>query len=52
QSDHPVVTFRLLHEPAQAHYYGLGPALALLSVTYTPATAMGTGHQIGIMKAG
>ncbi|KAG1727960.1 uncharacterized protein EDB91DRAFT_1315483 [Suillus paluster] len=49
ESDHPVVNSRyLLHEAAQAHYYGLDPALALLSVTYTPATAMGMGH--GMLK--
>ncbi|KAG1899770.1 uncharacterized protein F5891DRAFT_1036409 [Suillus fuscotomentosus] len=53
KSDHPVVNSRyLLHEAAQAHYYGLNPALALLSVTYTPATAMGMGHRIGMLKAG
>ncbi|KAG1759992.1 hypothetical protein EDD22DRAFT_980832 [Suillus occidentalis] len=51
KSDHPVVNSRyLLHEAAQAHYYGLDPALALLSVTYTPATAMGMGHRIGMLK--
>ncbi|KAG1725689.1 uncharacterized protein EDB91DRAFT_1254630 [Suillus paluster] len=53
KSDHPVVNSRyLLHEAAQAHYYGLDPALALLSVTYTPATAMGMGHRIGMLKQG
>jgi hypothetical protein len=53
QSDHPVVNSRyLLHEAAQAHYYGLDSALALLSVTYTPATAMGMGHRIGMLKPG
>ncbi|KAG2121914.1 hypothetical protein DEU56DRAFT_89089 [Suillus clintonianus] len=53
KSDHPVVNSRyLLHEAAQAHYYGLNPALALLSVTYTPATAMGMGHRIGMLKPG
>ncbi|KAG1758550.1 hypothetical protein EDD22DRAFT_783777, partial [Suillus occidentalis] len=53
QSDHPVVnSHNLLHEAAQAHYYGLDPALALLSVTYTPATAMGMGHRIGMLKPG
>jgi imidazolonepropionase-like amidohydrolase len=53
KSDHPVVNSRyLLHEAAQAHYYGLDPALALLSVTYTPATAMGMGHRIGMLKPG
>ncbi|KAG1742007.1 hypothetical protein EDB19DRAFT_2038647 [Suillus lakei] len=53
KSDHPVVNSRyLLHEAAQAHYYGLDPVLALLSVTYTPATAMGMGHRIGMLKPG
>ncbi|OAX33578.1 hypothetical protein K503DRAFT_700202 [Rhizopogon vinicolor AM-OR11-026] len=53
KSDHPVVNSRyLLHEAAQAHYYGLDPALALLSVTYTPAMAMGMGHRIGMLKSG
>ncbi|KAG2742359.1 hypothetical protein P692DRAFT_20879650 [Suillus brevipes Sb2] len=53
KSDHPVVNSRyLLHEAAQAHYYGLDSALALLSVTYTPATAMGMGHRIGMLKPG
>ncbi|KAG2142813.1 uncharacterized protein EDB93DRAFT_1338417 [Suillus bovinus] len=53
KSDHPVVNSRyLLHEAAQAHYYGLDPALTLLSVTYTPATAMGMGHRIGMLKPG
>ncbi|KAG2088394.1 uncharacterized protein F5147DRAFT_587693, partial [Suillus discolor] len=53
QSDHPVVNSRyLLNETAHAHYYGLDPALALLSGTYhTPATAMGMGHQSGMLKA-
>ncbi|KAG1742005.1 hypothetical protein EDB19DRAFT_1703499 [Suillus lakei] len=51
KSDHPVVNSRyLLHEAAQAHYYGLDPALALLSITYTPAAAMGMGHRIGMLK--
>ncbi|OAX43849.1 hypothetical protein K503DRAFT_765464 [Rhizopogon vinicolor AM-OR11-026] len=53
KSDHPVVNSRyLLHEAAQAHYYGLDPALALLSVTHTPAMAMGMGHRVGMLKAG
>ncbi|KAG2041106.1 hypothetical protein BDR03DRAFT_1089407 [Suillus americanus] len=52
-SDHSVINSRyLLHEAAQAHYYGLDPALALLSVTYTPAVAMGMGHRIGMLKPG
>lgn len=53
QSDHPVVNSRyLLHEAAQAHYYGLDPALALLSVTHTPAMAMGMDHRVGMLKPG
>ncbi|KAG1758088.1 hypothetical protein EDD22DRAFT_1000346 [Suillus occidentalis] len=40
------------HVVMKAHYYGLDPALALLSVTYTPATAMGMGHRIGMLKPG
>jgi imidazolonepropionase-like amidohydrolase len=53
QSDHPVVNSRyLLHEAAQVHHYGLDPALALLSITHTPATAMGMGHRIGMLKPG
>ncbi|KAG2135195.1 uncharacterized protein EDB93DRAFT_1254338 [Suillus bovinus] len=53
KSDHSVINSRyLLHEAAQAHYYGLDSALALLSVTYTPAKAMGMGHRIGMLKPG
>jgi imidazolonepropionase-like amidohydrolase len=53
KSDHPVVNSRyLLHEAAQVHHYGLDPALALLSITHTPATAMGMGHRIGMLKPG
>ncbi|KAG1827620.1 uncharacterized protein BJ212DRAFT_1256353 [Suillus subaureus] len=52
KSDHPVINSRyLLHEAAQAQYYGLDPALALLSVTYTPARAMGMDHRIGMLKS-
>ncbi|OJA11255.1 hypothetical protein AZE42_05686 [Rhizopogon vesiculosus] len=52
KSDHPVVNSRyLLHEAAQAHYCGLDSALALLSVTYAPATAIGMGHMIGMLKS-
>ncbi|KIJ09655.1 hypothetical protein PAXINDRAFT_87177, partial [Paxillus involutus ATCC 200175] len=47
-SDHPVVNSRyLLHEAAQANYYGLESNVALLSVTATPADAMGLGHRLG-----
>ncbi|KAG1897138.1 uncharacterized protein F5891DRAFT_891223, partial [Suillus fuscotomentosus] len=53
QSGYPIVSSCLLHEPTQAYYYGLDPILMLLSITYTtPATAMGMGHWIGMLKAG
>ncbi|KZS89718.1 hypothetical protein SISNIDRAFT_479686 [Sistotremastrum niveocremeum HHB9708] len=48
KSDHNVINSRLLqNEAALAHYYGLHPSLALLSVTGTPADAAGLGHRIG-----
>ncbi|KAF8551997.1 hypothetical protein OG21DRAFT_1477901 [Imleria badia] len=47
-SDHYVINSRyLVHEAAQAHYFGLPTNVALLSVTATPADAMGLGHRIG-----
>ncbi|KAF9220135.1 hypothetical protein BS17DRAFT_787951 [Gyrodon lividus] len=53
KSDHPVVNSRyLLHEAAQAHYYGLKLNVALLSVTATPADAMGLGHRLGRIREG
>lgn len=53
QSDHPVVNSRyLLHEAAQAHYFGLPTNVALLSITATPADAMGLGHRIGRIEEG
>ncbi|KAH7922182.1 hypothetical protein BV22DRAFT_1114028 [Leucogyrophana mollusca] len=53
KSDHPVVNSRyLLHEAAQAHYYGLDASLALQSVTSTPAAALGMGHRIGSIREG
>jgi imidazolonepropionase-like amidohydrolase len=53
QSDHPVLNSRyLLYEAQQAHYYGLDPALALLSVTSTPARAAGVGHRVGTIAEG
>lgn len=53
QSDHPVVNSRyLLNEAALAHFYGLNPALALASVTSTPADALGLGHRVGIIREG
>ncbi|KAF8889894.1 hypothetical protein BD779DRAFT_1610936 [Infundibulicybe gibba] len=48
KSDHPVLNSRyLLYEAQQAHYYGLSPALALASITSTPADAAGVGHRVG-----
>lgn len=53
QSDHPVVNSRyLLFEAQQAHYYGLNPALALASVTSTPARAAGMDHRVGTIAEG
>lgn len=53
QSDHPVINSRyLLHEAAQAHYFGLPTNVALLSITATPADAMGLGHRIGRIEDG
>ncbi|KAF8447198.1 hypothetical protein L210DRAFT_3525216 [Boletus edulis BED1] len=53
KSDHSVINSRyLLHEAAQAHYFGLPTNIALLSITATPADAMGLGHRIGHIKEG
>ncbi|TDL21140.1 hypothetical protein BD410DRAFT_316586 [Rickenella mellea] len=53
KSDHPVVNSRyLMNEAALAHYYGLNPALALASVTSTPAKAAGLGHRLGSIQVG
>jgi imidazolonepropionase-like amidohydrolase len=53
KSDHPVVNSRyLMFEAQQAHYYGLNPALALASVTSTPARAAGMGHRVGTVAQG
>ncbi|KAJ6512303.1 hypothetical protein DFH09DRAFT_1197532 [Mycena vulgaris] len=53
KSDHPVLNSRyLLYEAQQAHYYSLNPALALASVTSTPAAAMGVGWRVGTLAAG
>ena len=53
QSDHSVINSRyLIHEAAQAHYFGLPTNVALLSVTTTPADAMGLGHRIGRIEEG
>ena len=42
----------LMFEAQQAHYYGLNPALALASVTSTPARAAGMGHRVGTIAQG
>ncbi|KAJ7105170.1 hypothetical protein C8R44DRAFT_715403 [Mycena epipterygia] len=53
KSDHPVLNSRhLIYEAQQAHYYSLNPALALASVTSTPAAAMGVGWRVGTLAAG
>ncbi|RDB22990.1 Imidazolonepropionase [Hypsizygus marmoreus] len=53
KSDHPVLNSRyLLYEAQQAHYYGLDAALALASVTSTPAKAAGVDHRIGFITPG
>ncbi|KAI0329537.1 composite domain of metallo-dependent hydrolase [Cubamyces sp. BRFM 1775] len=53
QSDHPTLNSRhILFEAQQAHYYGLPPPLALASVTYAPAVALGLSHRIGVLREG
>ncbi|KAH8826842.1 carbohydrate esterase family 9 protein [Flagelloscypha sp. PMI_526] len=53
KSDHPVLNSRyLLHEAQLAHYYGLDPALAIASVTSTPADVAGVGWRVGQLKVG
>ncbi|KAJ6483842.1 hypothetical protein C8R47DRAFT_1217531 [Mycena vitilis] len=53
KSDHPVLNSRhLMYEAQQAHYYGLNPALAIASVTSTPATALGVGWRVGMLATG
>ena len=42
----------LMYEAQQAHYYGLNPALALTSVTSTPAKAAGLDHRVGTIAEG
>ena len=41
-----------MFEAQQAHYYGLDPALALASVTSTPAKAAGMDHRVGTIAEG
>ncbi|KAG8916313.1 hypothetical protein FRC02_004050 [Tulasnella sp. 418] len=51
KTDHPVIDSRhLIHEAAQAHYYGLHPALALSSVTRIPAEVAGLDHRLGHIR--
>ncbi|KAJ7251954.1 hypothetical protein C8J57DRAFT_1187793 [Mycena rebaudengoi] len=53
KSDHPVLNSRhLVYEAQQAHYYSLNPALALASVTSTPANALGVGWRVGTLAEG
>ncbi|KLO20165.1 composite domain of metallo-dependent hydrolase [Schizopora paradoxa] len=53
KSDHSAIVSRyLLHEAQQAHYYGLPPNIALMSVITTPAEVMGLGHRIGYVREG
>ncbi|KAH9833762.1 uncharacterized protein C8Q71DRAFT_712148 [Rhodofomes roseus] len=53
KSDHPILNSRyLMYEAQQAHYWGLPPHLALLSVTAVPATAAGMSHRIGVLQEG
>ena len=42
----------LMFEAQQAHYYGLNRALALASVTSTPAKAAGMDHRVGTIAEG
>jgi imidazolonepropionase-like amidohydrolase len=53
QSDHPAIVSRyLIHEAAQAHYWGLDENIALASVTTTAAKVLGLDHRIGYIKPG
>ncbi|KZT70361.1 composite domain of metallo-dependent hydrolase [Daedalea quercina L-15889] len=53
KSDHPILNSRyLMYEAQQAHYWGLPPHLALLSVTAVPASAAGMSHRIGVLQEG
>ncbi|KAJ7078720.1 hypothetical protein B0H15DRAFT_1025782 [Mycena belliarum] len=53
KSDHPVLNSRyLVYEAQQAHYYSLNPALAIASVTSTPANALGVGWRVGMLATG
>jgi len=53
KSDHPILNSRyLMFEAQQAHYWGLPPHLALLSVTAIPAAAAGMSHRVGVLQEG
>lgn len=53
QSDHSAIVSRyLIHEAAQAHYWGLPENVALASITTTSAKVLGLDHRIGYAKAG
>ena len=53
QSDHPAIVSRyLIHEAAQAHYWGLQEHIALSSVITTPARVLGLDHRIGYIQQG
>ncbi|KAJ3553840.1 hypothetical protein NM688_g3408 [Phlebia brevispora] len=53
KSDHAAIVSRyLVHEAAQAHYWGLPENTALCSVITTPAKVLGLDHRIGYIKQG
>ncbi|KAI0085138.1 hypothetical protein BDY19DRAFT_457969 [Irpex rosettiformis] len=53
KSDHNAIVSRyLIHEAAQAHYWGLDENIALASVTTTSAKVLGLEHRIGYVKVG
>ncbi|GJE95461.1 carbohydrate esterase family 9 protein [Phanerochaete sordida] len=53
KSDHSAIVSRyLIHEAAQAHFYGLADNIALASVTTTAAKVLGLDHRIGYLKTG
>lgn len=53
KSDHSAIVSRyLIHEAAQAHYWGLEESVALASVTTTSAKVLGLDHRVGYVRAG
>ncbi|KAJ6537943.1 hypothetical protein B0H19DRAFT_1181333 [Mycena capillaripes] len=53
KSDHPVLNSRyLMYEAQQAHYHSFNPALAIASVTSTPAKALGVDWRVGTIAEG